>query len=85
MSVGRFEYDGSRERWSIVDGDGREVRELHCGDVLDVRPCDDEGAPWLSVRVELDGRGWWYMVEPDGHERDDFELLDVRCEGLGHV
>lgn len=78
MNVGQFEYDGGLGRWSIVDGDGCEVRELHCGDVLDVRPYDDEAAPWLSVRVELDGRGWWYMVEPDGRQRDDFELLDVR-------
>ena len=78
MDVGRFEYDGGLERWTVVDSDGEELRELHCGDVLAVRPYDDDGADWLSVRVKLEARGMWYMVTADRQERDDFELLDVQ-------
>lgn len=74
--IGRFEYDAGRERWSVVDADGVEVRELHCGDVAEVRHWHD-GVLWHSVRVELDARGMWYMVTGDGEERDDFDVLDV--------
>lgn len=76
--IGRFDYDGSRNRWFIVGEDGKEVRELHCGNVLEVRIWYDEDASWFFVRVEMDAHDWWHMIEPDGHQRDDFELLDVR-------
>lgn len=76
--TGRFVYDAGRECWTVVDSKGHELRELHCGDVLTVRDCSDEDAGWLSVRVELDGSGWWYMVTDAGAERDDFELMDVQ-------
>lgn len=79
--MGQFTYDATVERWMVVDENAEVRRELHCGDVLAVRPYDDDGAPWLSVRVEMDARGMWYMVTPDGRERDDFELLDTRLDG----
>ena len=77
MNVGRFEYDMNQERWIIVNDNGDEIQELHCGDVVDVRPYDDEYATWLPVRIEMNRYGY-YMVTPDRDERDDFDLLDVR-------
>lgn len=79
--IGQFLYDGNAERWLVVDENAEVRRELHCGDVLEVRPYDDDGAPWASVRIEMDARGMWYMATADRGERDDFELLNVRVDG----
>lgn len=79
--MGRFLYDDVAGRWLIVDADAVVRQELHCGDAVEVRPYDDDGAPWASVRIEMDARGMWYMVTEDSGERDDFELLDVRLDG----
>lgn len=76
MCIGHFFYDSCLDRWVILDSDDCFVRELHCGDVVEVRPFDDDGASWFSLRVELDSSGW-YLLGP-GFPRDDFELLDVR-------
>lgn len=76
MNIGRFEYDSDRERWTVVDGDGEELLELHCGDTIVVRDMDD--GDWFRVRIELDNHMLWYIIMEDGQERDDFELLDVQ-------
>lgn len=75
--MGKFIYDADQNRWLVVDENAEVRHELHCGDVLRVRPWDDEDAPTIQVRIELDSSNWWYMITEDGTERDDFELLDV--------
>lgn len=76
MCIGHFFYDSCLGRWVILDSDDCVVRELHCGDVVEVRPFDDDAASWFSLRVELDSYGWYLLGS--GSPRDDFELLDVR-------
>ena len=76
--IGRVVYDAGRRCYLLVDGSGAELRELHPGDVLTVRYITDDPSRWFNVRIEHDDPNWWYMVTQYGHERDDFDLLDVK-------
>ena len=72
--------DGARltwygERWHVVDGDGEEIREIHCGDMLAVQVHQDAEA--VCARAEMSEDGWYLLDPATLFIRDELEGLRV--------